>query len=78
MTIETFERSLKDSPGRLNGLSGAAHAAQMAGDREGPLLLSSGRETARSLYAYTLTNRAVSAAAMLSSTGTLISGWMAL
>ena len=32
--LEAFERSLKDSPGRLNGLSGAAHAAQLAGDRE--------------------------------------------
>lgn len=29
-------------------------------------------------YEYTLTNRAVSAAAMLSWNGTLISGWMAL
>ena len=26
--------SLKDSPNRLNGLSGAAHAAQLAGDRQ--------------------------------------------
>jgi len=32
--LDAFERSLKDSPGRLNGLSGAAHAAQLAGDRE--------------------------------------------
>ena len=32
--LEAFERSLKDSPGRLNGLSGAARAAQLAGDRE--------------------------------------------
>src|SRR5258706_2336740 len=32
--LEAFERSLKDSPGRLNGLTGAAEAAQMAGDRE--------------------------------------------
>lgn len=32
--LEAYERSLKDSPGRLNGLTGAAHAAQMAGDRE--------------------------------------------
>jgi tetratricopeptide (TPR) repeat protein len=32
--LDAFERSLKDSPSRLNGLSGAAHAAQLAGDRE--------------------------------------------
>jgi len=32
--LEAYERSLKDSPRRLNALSGAAHAAQMAGDRE--------------------------------------------
>jgi len=32
--LDAYERSLKDSPGRLNGLSGAAHAAQLAGDRE--------------------------------------------
>jgi tetratricopeptide (TPR) repeat protein len=32
--LDAFERSLKDSPGRLNGLSGAARAAQLAGDRE--------------------------------------------
>jgi tetratricopeptide (TPR) repeat protein len=32
--LDAYERSLKDSPGRLNGLSGAANAAQMAGDRE--------------------------------------------
>lgn len=32
--LEAFERSLKDSPNRLNGLSGAARAAQLAGDRE--------------------------------------------
>jgi len=31
--LEAFERSLKDSPNRLNGLSGAARAAQLAGDR---------------------------------------------
>ena len=32
--LEAYERSLKDSPNRLNGLSGAARAAQMVGDRE--------------------------------------------
>ncbi|MBV8545938.1 MAG: hypothetical protein JO088_14445, partial [Acidobacteria bacterium] len=32
--LDAYERSLKDSPGRLNGLSGAAHAAQLAGDRD--------------------------------------------
>ena len=32
--LEAFERSLKDSPNRLNGLSGAARAAQLIGDRE--------------------------------------------
>jgi tetratricopeptide (TPR) repeat protein len=32
--LDAYERSLKDSPGRLNALSGAAHAAQLAGDRE--------------------------------------------
>jgi tetratricopeptide (TPR) repeat protein len=32
--LVAYERSLKDSPGRLNGLSGAARAAQLAGDRE--------------------------------------------
>lgn len=32
--LEAFERSLKDSPNRLNGLSGAARAAQLAGDRD--------------------------------------------
>jgi tetratricopeptide (TPR) repeat protein len=32
--LDAYERSLKDSPGRLNGLSGAARAAQLAGDRE--------------------------------------------
>ena len=31
--LEAYERSLKDSPNRLNGLSGAARAAQLAGDR---------------------------------------------
>jgi tetratricopeptide (TPR) repeat protein len=30
--LECYERSLKDSPNRLNGLSGAARAAQSAGD----------------------------------------------
>lgn len=32
--LAAYERSLKDSPNRLNGLSGAAHAAQLAGDRQ--------------------------------------------
>jgi tetratricopeptide (TPR) repeat protein len=32
--LEAYERSLKDSPNRLNGLSGAARAAQLAGNRE--------------------------------------------
>ena len=32
--LEAYERSLKDSPNRLNGLSGAARAAQLAGDRD--------------------------------------------
>jgi len=32
--LDAYERSFKDSPGRLNGLSGAAYAAQLAGDRE--------------------------------------------
>ena len=32
--LDAYERSLKDSPNRLNGLSGAARAAQLAGDRE--------------------------------------------
>ncbi len=32
--LQAFERSLKDSPNRLNGISGAARAAQLAGDRE--------------------------------------------
>ncbi|HEX3578468.1 MAG TPA: hypothetical protein VHY33_07880 [Thermoanaerobaculia bacterium] len=32
--LDAYERSLKDSPGRLNGLSGAAHAAQLIGDRD--------------------------------------------
>jgi hypothetical protein len=32
--LDAYERSLKDSPGRLNGLAGAAHAAQLAGDRD--------------------------------------------
>jgi sirohydrochlorin ferrochelatase len=31
--LEAYERSLKDSPNRLNGLSGAARAAQLAGNR---------------------------------------------
>jgi tetratricopeptide (TPR) repeat protein len=31
--LEAYERSLKDSPNRLNGLSGAARAAELAGDR---------------------------------------------
>ena len=31
--LQAYERSLKDSPNRLNGLSGAARASQMAGDR---------------------------------------------
>ncbi len=32
--LDAYERSLKDSPNRLNGLSGAARAAQLTGDRE--------------------------------------------
>jgi hypothetical protein len=32
--LVAYERSLKDSPGRLNSLSGAAYAAQLSGDRE--------------------------------------------
>jgi tetratricopeptide (TPR) repeat protein len=32
--LDAFERSLKDSPNRLNGLSGAARAAELTGDRE--------------------------------------------
>jgi predicted Zn-dependent protease len=32
--LAEFERSLKDSPNRLNGVTGAARAAQLAGDRE--------------------------------------------
>jgi tetratricopeptide (TPR) repeat protein len=32
--LDAYERSLKASPSRLNGLSGAAHAAQLAGDRD--------------------------------------------
>jgi tetratricopeptide (TPR) repeat protein len=32
--LDAYERSLKDSPNRLNGLSGAARAAQLIGDRE--------------------------------------------
>ena len=32
--LEAYERSLKDSPNRLNGLSGAARASQLAGDRD--------------------------------------------
>jgi tetratricopeptide (TPR) repeat protein len=32
--LEVYEHSLKDSPNRLNGLSGAARAAQLAGDRK--------------------------------------------
>ena len=32
--LDAYERSLKDSPNRLNGVSGAARAAQLAGDRE--------------------------------------------
>ena len=31
--LEAYERSLKDSPNRLNGLSGAARAAELSGDR---------------------------------------------
>ena len=31
--LEAYERSLTESPNRLNGLSGAARAAQLAGDR---------------------------------------------
>ena len=31
--LEAYERSLKDSPNRLNGLSGAARAAHLVGDR---------------------------------------------
>jgi tetratricopeptide (TPR) repeat protein len=32
--LEMYERSLKDSPNRLNSLSGAARAAQLAGERQ--------------------------------------------
>ena len=32
--LDAYERSLKDSPNRLNGLSGAARAAQLSGHRE--------------------------------------------
>lgn len=32
--LEAFEASLRTAPGRLNALSGAARAAQLAGDRE--------------------------------------------
>jgi tetratricopeptide (TPR) repeat protein len=32
--LDAYERSLKDSPNRLNGLTGAARAAQLTGDRE--------------------------------------------
>ena len=32
--LDAYERSLKDSPNRLNGLSGAARAAQLTGDTE--------------------------------------------
>ena len=32
--LEAFERSLIDSPNRLNGLAGAARAAELAGDRD--------------------------------------------
>jgi len=32
--LDAYESSLKSSPRRLNGLTGAAHAAQLAGDRE--------------------------------------------
>jgi len=32
--LDAYERSLKDSPNRLNGVSGAARAAQLTGDRE--------------------------------------------
>ncbi|MEA2238273.1 MAG: hypothetical protein QOC81_2997 [Thermoanaerobaculia bacterium] len=31
--LEAYERSLKDSPNRLNGLAGAARAAQLTGER---------------------------------------------
>jgi tetratricopeptide (TPR) repeat protein len=31
--LAAFERALKDSPNRLNALSGAARAAQLSGDR---------------------------------------------
>jgi tetratricopeptide (TPR) repeat protein len=31
--LDAYERSLKDSPNRFNGLSGAARAAQLSGDR---------------------------------------------
>jgi pimeloyl-ACP methyl ester carboxylesterase len=41
--LDAYERSLKDSPGRLNGLSGPAHAAQLAGDREKALLATNTR-----------------------------------
>src|SRR5207244_10452100 len=32
--LEAYEAALKDSPRRLNALSGAARAAQLAGDRK--------------------------------------------
>lgn len=32
--LEAYERSLKDAPNRLNGLSGASRAALLSGDRE--------------------------------------------
>jgi tetratricopeptide (TPR) repeat protein len=32
--LAAYERALKDSPNRLNGLSGAARAAQLSGHRE--------------------------------------------
>ena len=32
--LQAYETLLKDSPNRLNGLTGAAHAAQLAGDRQ--------------------------------------------
>ena len=59
----------------------ADHQSEQAGD-VAPVLMPPLRQITASLqqisYAYTLTNRAVSAAAMLSSNGTWISGWMAL
>jgi tetratricopeptide (TPR) repeat protein len=32
--LDAYERSLQDAPNRLNGLSGAARAAQLSGNRD--------------------------------------------